>query len=374
VSDGTIHFIYPHGSLISCPQAIGRNVAARLRLRYGEVRQYDWDEIRTIRPRPGDILIGHPHPYPWTIFRLSARQPGWRRVVAMAPYNHGTPAQLAYADPVVERCDAFLAITGNYWFRRVESSPFRHWRKKMIHLDLAVDRVDFPRIKGRFAAPGLRRIVYIGHSGWTKNVGYLTQIARELPEAEISWIGKGTREIPRLRRLGPQDFQTEQARALLSGFDFMLTVGRSDANPATILESMAWGLIPVATAQSGYEGYRGIVNVPLDDPPGAAAVLRGLLGAPESELEAFRRDNDVLLENHFNWERVASQVVHAIEDEPAHTPWRQSAASRSHLCLAALFSPYSFLYPRSAVRELHRLCRLGLTRRAAAAGFPKVDR
>ena len=65
--------------------------------------------------------------------------------------------------------------------------------------------------------------------------------------------------------LGFMDFSQPEARAAVAGYDFMITVGAMDDNPTTILESMAWGLIPAVTMQSGYENRAGIVNVPLND-------------------------------------------------------------------------------------------------------------
>ena len=44
----------------------------------------------------------------------------------------------------------------------------------------------------------------------------------------------------------------------------MITLGSADANPTTILEAMAWGLIPVCSVQSGYEGFSSIRNISID--------------------------------------------------------------------------------------------------------------
>src|SRR6185503_18178356 len=82
---GRVHLVYPHGDRISCPDAIGRHTAAGLRASGYQVVAHDWDETGVIRPDPGDVLIGHPHPAPWTIFRRSAQRPGWRRVLLLSP-------------------------------------------------------------------------------------------------------------------------------------------------------------------------------------------------------------------------------------------------------------------------------------------------
>ncbi|MCS6835710.1 MAG: glycosyltransferase [Anaerolineae bacterium] len=304
-----IHLIYPHNAArISTPDAIGVELGRRLAQRH-EVIYYDWDAPQTIRPEPGDVLLGHAHPIPFTIFRNSMKQPGWRRVLLMAPYAHSDLRYIAFLRHVVPHCDAFLAITGRYWFQRVAQTPCAHWLPRMIHLDLAVNRDHFPPMKHAFNPPGERRFVYIGNDHVPKNIPYLDKIARYQP---IDWIGNGSNRYSHLRRLGFLNFKEEAARQRIADYDFLITVGSSDANPTTILEAMAWGLIPVCTPQSGYEGYKGIINVPLNDVEGAVAVLRYLQQVDESQLREWQAINWNLLDSHFNWDRFARQVEESI--------------------------------------------------------------
>jgi glycosyltransferase involved in cell wall biosynthesis len=350
----TVHLVYPHGSRVSCPDAIGRNLAIRLRERY-HVNLYEWHDRRVIVPGSDDVLLGHPHPYPWTCFRRSLKQPGWQRILIMSPYTHGMDGQVAFIDPLIPLSDRYLAITGNYWFSTVGSSSFAHWLPKMVHLDLAVDRNDFPRVKTRFNPPGRRSFVYIGNSLFYKNVGYLSQIAELMKgESEIAWIGQEGPGIPGLKRLGFLDFNSAHAKEVISQFDFLLTVGNADANPTTIIEAMAWGLIPVCTPQSGYSGYSSIVNVPLNEAPGAVAVLRDLQRRPNQELEGLQQKNWDLLDSHFNWDRFSQQVIGAIEraDSPdlGHESWQRKWALR----WAAASSPHSYLRPDRAARFIKK--------------------
>ncbi len=351
-----VHLIYPHGDRISCPDAIGRKLAERLATRY-EVELHDWDELRPIRPHPDAVLLGHPHPMPFTVFRRSAASPGWRRVVMLSPFNLD-PQQVAFADPVLPRCDRYLAISGSYWFDRIGASPFRRWLPRMTHLDLAVDPVDFPRVKRRFAPSGRRKLLYIGHAGWQKNTSYLSEIAARLPGVEASWIGGPRGSVEGFRAFGPQDFRRPEARALVADHDLSITVGRHDAGPATVLESMAWGLVPACTPQSGYEGYPGIVALPLDDAERAAALLREQLEAPEASLDEMRGMNDELLASQFTWERFAAEVVEAIEADDRAPLAPGSAIERLRLAWLSLISPYSPVRPtmlRTVIRsELHR--------------------
>jgi hypothetical protein len=344
----TVHFVYPHGDSISCPQAIGRKVAERLRERY-RVVQYNFDETGVIQPGSNDVLLGHAHPAPWTIFRRSMRQRGWRRILLMMPYHHGDDLQASFIDRFLHKCDLYLAITGNYWFNSVGDSLFAHWAPKMVHLDLAVDRDDFPVVKRQFNPPGRRRFLYIGGSMWQKNPRYLTAIAQRMPEAPISWVG-GNSGIPGLVPLGARDFRSPEAQSVVSEFDFMLTVGKADANPATILEAMAWGLIPVCTPQSGYKDFAGIVNVPVDDVDGAVAKLRELQHLESEHFLEMQQLNWQSLDDHFNWDRFTDVVMQAIESDSSPVLGRKTFTRAVRIRKGEVLSP-SFMF-RSANLKL----------------------
>lgn len=267
----------------------------------------------------------------------------------MSPYNHDK-GQVAFFDSDIGSCDLYLAITGKYWFDSINESPFSHWLPKMVHLDLAVDRADFPPVKTTFGKPGHRRLLYIGHSGWTKNPDYLTAIARAMPDVQFSWIGRGRRELAGFAPLGQHDFRSESAKHLVANHDFTITVGKYDANPATILETMAWGLIPVCTPQSGYHDHQGIVNVPVDDRARAVEIIRALQLLPQERLIEMQTANWSALDAHFNWRRFASQVVAAIET--ASRPNIAPAPLRRRLALrwAMMTGPHSVLRPGHLMR------------------------
>lgn len=339
-----VHLVYPHGQAISCPDAIGRKVAEGLQRKY-EVTKYDWTATGVIAPGSDDVLLGHAHPAPWTIFRRSAARRGWKRIVMLQPYHHGDLLQMAWADGVVARSDVFLAITGNYWAESVEGSPFGHWAPRMTQVDLAVDRNDFPAIKDQFNPPGRRRFLYVGHDGWQKNLSYLSRIASLLRE-DITWIGPGKKRLPGLCPLGLHDFSNELSRDLVAEHDFLVIASLADANPAVVLEAMAWGLIPVCTAESGYSGYDSMVNIPSANADGAAKILSDLQGLGDVELKQMQSRNWDLLESHFSWERLVEQVEVALEGTGSAGMGPRSFGRWVQLRIAQVRSPYFFLRPR----------------------------
>lgn len=312
----TVHLVYPHRETTSAPHSIGRNLASILRSRFDLV-QHDLDSFYSIAPRRGDVLIGHPHPIPGTIFRRSLRNSGWHRTLIMCPFTTSV-SDYSYLDPIVRNADRFLAITGRYWIEKLEDSPFAHWRNKMLQLDLAVDMEDFPPIKKVFHRPGARRFVYIGNCQPQKNTDYLATLSQRLAEP-IGWIGGGGR-LRGVVPLGYHDFSSSAARSLIADYDFMVTVGSHDANPTTVLEAMAWGLIPVTSPQSGYINYDSIPTIPLNDADRAIDILNSLQHKPEQQLRAMQDTNWRLIHSHFNWQRFGSEVLRAIEEDPPRPP------------------------------------------------------
>ena len=317
----TVHFVYPRDpAKHASPFCIGNEVGDRL-LRDYPVKFYDWRDRTRIQPAPGDVLLGHPHRRKGTVFTASLRDPNFSRRILIQPYAPDM-RQNSYTDQSIDACDLFLTITGNHWFKRIAESPFARWQPKMRHMDLAVDRAHFPRLKHGFNPPGQRKFVYIGNTAHLKNTAYLSRLRSECKGADISWIGRGKKSIPNVESYGFVDFSKPEAQALVQRFDFMITVGNLDPNPTTILESMAWGLIPVCTPQSGYENAAGIVNIPLDDVAGAQAVFDRLQAADEATLLQLQADGQAALAQHYHWDRFYAQVRDAIEctDSPPIRP------------------------------------------------------
>ena len=307
-----VHLIYPIGNKISTPETIGRHLSLALKKHY-EVINHNYDEIKTITPGNSDILIGHWHPNPFTVFRMSTKKKGWKRILALAPFCPDiTGWQNAFANHIIKKCDQYLAITGNAWMNRLKDSPFHHWKPKIIHLDLAVDRNDFPFIKKNFSPINNRRLLYIGHAEWYKNISFLEKISEKLKSNQIDWIG-GNKHLKNIKNLGSFDFTKSKAIKLIQEYDFLITVGSADANPTTILEAMSWGLIPICSVQSGYENFNGIINISIDDLEEAAETIKSLQKISEVELKKLQQQNFYILQNQFNWERFCSQVLNAIE-------------------------------------------------------------
>jgi hypothetical protein len=347
MSKKTIHFVYAFGPKKSSPNAIGNELTLRLLEDY-QVIQYQWDSKEPIVPQPGDILLGHPHPDPNTCFRKSVRNRDFSRKIMMCPYCHGNPSYSAFQDSVIRDCDLYLAITGTYWFHSMGRSLYRDWIPKTRQLELAVNRKYFPKVKLRFNPSGERRFVYIGSKGFHKNTDYLAEIAGANPGLLFSWIGGDrSNEISGFNGFGYVDFQTNDGQELIAKHDFLITVGNSDPNPTTILEAMSWGLIPICTPQSGYYNVPGIINVPLDNVGEASRILWRVNLLQESRLLEMQAFNSQALDDLYNYDKFASQVVEAIES--TESPRISSNPLRRALLLYYANTAY---YPGSPLMEL----------------------
>jgi hypothetical protein len=350
-----VHVVYPHGPSVATPDAIGRELGRHLRQRY-EVTFHDWAGFERIPASPDAAIVGHAHPVPGTTFRRSVRQPGWGRRVLLQPFVTELD-QIGYIGGVVPNVDHFVAICGRHWERLLPTSFLRSIEPTFTQVDLAVDPEAFPLLVDEGRPPGDRSLVYVGRDVPMKNLGFLERIAECRPSWRVARVGPPGKARPSIEYLGPLDFGSSAGRELISSFDIMITVGRADANPTTVLEAMAWGLVPVCTAESGYEGYDGIANVPLGDVDRAVAVLDRLQEAPAAEITALRRANRARVEVQYSWDRFSAAVEEAIVDRgmgPASVSTVVQAAATARWWATALRASN-----RSGLRDsLVRLTRL----------------
>jgi hypothetical protein len=104
---------------------------------------------------------------------------------------------------------------------------------------------------------------------------------------------------------------------------------------------MAWGLIPVCTPQSGYEGIEGIINIPLDDPEAACRILRSLQDVDDDALQNWQSLNWQNIERHYNWDRFADQILAVVESKASPLMAPRRPVDALVLALYRLISPNS---------------------------------
>lgn len=304
------------------PYSITRNVLDYLRRRGLTVKYYDWQE----RGQRGvtdvgedDIILGHPSYEPDSILRwMFANTPRCRAKCTIHPFAHAMPELNSGAEPLVAQADRIFAISGPYWLDTIDQSPFAHWKSKIVRLDMAIDAGRYPFLKERFNPPGRRGLVYIGREGKEKGTDILYRTVERLPQMPFYYYGSLADDSP-LRRLpnfhGGVKVHTEDlafARRLAADADIFVTFGRSDANPTTLLESAAWGLIPCCTRTSGYyEGERCdnvFTELFADDIDRNARILTELNHAPEGALRSRNLASRQVIEQKYNWPNFCQRL------------------------------------------------------------------
>jgi glycosyltransferase involved in cell wall biosynthesis len=331
-----IHIIYPHGAAESCPDRIGRALNDAFRDSY-EVVLHNWDEIYRIRGGSDDILLGAPHPAPWTVFNRSARYGGFKKIVAISPLSTADLRNQAFIAHSLRFCDFFVALGGDYWRLNHYLSTYGGLRTPTVYLDLGVDLNVF-----RFSDDHERGFLYIGHNHWTKNTDYLTEISSLLPHERFGFLGAGE-PIKGFKRHGRIPLHSKEARQVLKQYSYLIIGSRSDANPAVILEAMALGLIPICTPQCGFietsDRYK-VLNIPLDDAKTASGVLGATAGWSEEELSSLRIVNRDLVTSNFSWEKFSETIRLLVEDVPNNElGMNSSALTRLKLLAGEIRSP-----------------------------------
>jgi glycosyltransferase involved in cell wall biosynthesis len=291
------------------PLSITHHVLQALRT-LDDVRFYDWKERVAVRSQPEDVLIGHPFPEDLsTVFNRACLHGTFAARVALTPMHYGLPEFCQAIAPALDSCDHILGIMGPYWFDTWSQGPFARWTPKLTHLDMAIDVGRFPRVKRSFNPPGRRKFLFIGNGEPYKGAHLLSQLfGLAQGKHQCVWIG-ADREFPYLDRRGPMRLQGETMERLAAECDVYVTMGISDANPTTILESMAWGFPVACTPQSGYYNMCEIRELSTTDMAHNLAMLERFQNAGEAELlqqaDAGRR----LVETGYTFERYTKTVV-----------------------------------------------------------------
>ena len=302
----TIHLVYPADEKKkSSPWTIGSNLKKRLGTQF-EVVLHDWDSNYAITPDETAILLGHPHPRKNTVFRKSFEGP-WSHRFVICPFTTN-PQQMYFVEPYVREADAFFAICGPTWAAKIETSDYSHLKDKFIPIDMGIDPLDWPPLDREFSPPHHRRFAYIGSSLALKGTPFLEKIAAQRPSDEFAWIGGSDWVRTHATRIPFTDLNTSEGRKKLSEFDFIFSPGKSDANPTVLLEAMCLGLIPVCTAESGYDNHEHFYVMNYGEVSEASKLIDVLQSTPGEDLVSRREINYQAIRN-YSWEKFTTSIL-----------------------------------------------------------------
>ena len=305
----TAHIIYPFNLKKDInPWSIGNNIFHALKYKY-KVKTYVWTSIDKISPQNGDVLIGHAHPNPLTIFRRSVKSRNWFKKILIQPYNED-PLLISHLYNLLPLCDYFIGICGSYWMKRLSKSYFKTWKKKFIQIDLGLNKKNYPFIKKKFNNKNKRKFIYIGndyaYNNYAKNTQYLKKISQKIGLKKFGTAGN--KKIGQINHHGWLNFQNKKSLSILRKYDFMIQTSKNDANPSTVLESISWGLIPIITKECGYENLNKKTYIPLNSINKATDKLNALQKLGNKELEKIQIQNYKILEKKYNWKKFQDKI------------------------------------------------------------------
>ncbi len=305
----TLHLVYPFDldNKIN-PWSIGNNINYSLADKY-RIKNYNWMSFGKINPKEGDILLGHAHSNPMTIFRRSLKNSKWAKKILIQPYNEDS-LQMSHLYDVVPECDFFLAICGKFWFERLAKSKFKSWKKKMIQIDLGIDKKTYPFIKQKFNKINKRKIIYIGndysYNNFAKNLNYLKKIIDS--SGKNIFGSAGNKQISTEEHYGWLNFKDKKILKIIKKYDFLIQVSKNDANPSTILESMSWGLIPLITKGCGYKEINKKLIIPQNNHKLVCKKISYLQKKNNKFLKKIQKENLNLLKKKFNWKNFQKKI------------------------------------------------------------------
>lgn len=311
-----IHLVYagsPDDPRIQSPYSITRNLYYYLKAR-ADVSYYTWDSYAEINPEPDDIFIGHPHYDPnTTVQRFFNSNKKCRMRCTIHPLHTNRIQDNMPFNEIAMMADKIFSICGPYWYDTIDQTPFAHWKPKIVRLDMAVDSKIWKYQKTKFNDPGRRNIVYIGSSMPQKNLGYLYDIVKSMPNTQFRWYGgSGDHPLANLKNMkiyGWCDFNDQNIlREIYDFADIFLNVSNSDANPTTLLEfGLAGGLIPICTETSGYWKSESFINIThnLNE---AISTINTWLTKPTLELENLSIKNRTICEKEYTWDKFCSTI------------------------------------------------------------------
>jgi glycosyltransferase involved in cell wall biosynthesis len=311
ISMGRVVFVYagqPDDQRRQSPYSITRAIWSLLKEKHGNVAYYAWDYTGPIDIRADDVVVGHPNYSPLTpMQRLFRENHKCKARILIHPLHLNFVEDNWPFNDMWMACDAGLAITGPYWYDQLPNTRFAPWRERMTRLDMAVDADVYKWFKKDigFRVEGTRELVYVGSSMPHKNLWYLADIMRAMPTVKLNWYGGSSdhslAKLPNVTTTGWQELGDSVLRDICGRSDIFVNVSKSDANPTTLIEACALGLVAACTQESGYYNDPMFESLPLDNTPAAVAAITRLLLLPIHEMERRSAYNRAQVEQRYTW-------------------------------------------------------------------------
>ncbi|TSC63502.1 MAG: hypothetical protein Athens041674_69 [Parcubacteria group bacterium Athens0416_74] len=296
---------------IRAPHSISYHVLHALQ-KHGKVRFYSLYEKGCIHLADEDIFIGQPVPHGG--FSLNGRPTTDEAnsvTSATLRYYEGSKhskflilpfandeGYISWARSISTYADGLILVGGAFWRKDMNNTPLGNLTtRRVLALNMCVDSREFP----------LLQFLYVGHTGWYKNVAELERVAASMPHFEGGHIGsghiKGWKKISDFASLN-RAFMAKVAEE----YDIFVNTSSADPQATTILEHMCFGFPIACTPESGYT-YDSITRLSVSDTEFNCRQLSTLRNVEENTLrELSSRSYQHVVQSH-NWKSFTDQTL-----------------------------------------------------------------
>lgn len=158
--------------------------------------------------------------------------------------------------------------------------------------------------------PNRRRVLYVGNLFPVKGPVVLARAAKQLPQAEVIFVGSGTEKINAGRCVGARPH--DEIPLWMNACDVLCLPSLNEGLPNVVLEAMACGLPVVASRVGGVpEIVRESVNGLLTPAGEAAALATALRQALTLNWDPVAIRESVAA---FDWDRGAAELIRVLEE------------------------------------------------------------
>lgn len=268
----------------------------------------------------GDIVIGHTlYPDGWMNGALDSKA---KAKFVLQPYHHDMVgvSEIPWIKALFAKADRLLFVTGPYWFDTMERGPFGDWKARATRIDMAINAEQHRSSKTAWNKPGKRKFLAIGADSPCKGFDWIADLFRQCGY-HLGYYGSAPMErfahVPQFYHYGGAIFTPAVQADITREYDFFVSLARSDANPTTLLETTAWGLLAFANQESGY--WPGEPFVPLKAPCTRNDMLDNLemldmaQRMDDYELRALAARTQAKIVGHYTWSRFCASVWAEVE-------------------------------------------------------------
>lgn len=276
------------------------------------------DDVSPVTLDPDDIVIGHGWFVPNSFMQQALKQT-CRAKFCIQPYTSNMVGDEAL--PVLyemfDAADHLFLITGPYWFDTMSDTKFARWHTKATRIENAVDTDAHVFGKTTWNPPGKRAALCIGYPNPVKGLDLTADLAR-VSGLRLGHCGQAApdlfQHVPQYTYHGGLKFTPETIKWLCGQYDFFVTMGRFDANPTTLCETAAWGLMPFCTPTSGYWPDQPFAELRTDDMLFNLEQVDKFQQMSEHELKARQAALRETVLRDFTWERTCGQVWEKMQE------------------------------------------------------------